>query len=126
MNSSMTGQYAVRGSDEHSIKEILGLIEAASEKTVGKTKASNIWMGMPEQLLAEFAHGQTISKNMEMMVDHFGKNTDECPVPGECFYSASASEPKSASISESYNNKGIDSASLSEPSLGDYYCPQLN
>lgn len=126
MNSDLTGQFAVRGADEHSIKEILGLIEGASGKNAGETKASNEWMGMPEQLLAEFAHGQTISKNMEMMVNHFGKNTEECPVPGECFWSASSTSHSAASISDSYKSKLIDTASLSEPSLGDYYCPQLN
>jgi len=126
MNSNMTGQFAVRGASEHSIKEIVGLIEEASGKSAGSSKASNVLMDLLCLLFAEFAHGQTITKNMEHMVKHFAKNVDECPVPGDCFWGATASKPTGASISESYKTNGVDAQSLSEPSLGDYCCPQLN
>jgi hypothetical protein len=57
MNSSLTGQYAVRGSDEHSMKEILALIETAAGKEAGSSKTSNEWMELPAQLMAEFSFG---------------------------------------------------------------------
>lgn len=98
MNSSLTGQYAVRGSDEHSMKEILALIETAAGKEAGSSKTSNEWMELPAQLMAEFSFGQTQTKNMEHLVKHFEQNADMSPVPGDCFWNATATKPTGMSV----------------------------
>jgi hypothetical protein len=91
MQSSSTGQFAVRGKDEVSMKQMLNMIETASgkgENTTGKPFAYS-----PGLWVEEFFFGMTINRNMASLVEYAEAHPDENLVPGDCFWSATASQP---------------------------------
>ena len=89
MDTGRTGQYALRGSTEVSIRELMHLVEASCGVEEGKTKARFQTPILPlARMLEEFLVGMAADTNMAEMLAYFDENPKEAPVTGECFFNA--------------------------------------
>ena len=123
MQSSLSGQFSVRGNSELSMKEMLTLIETASGK--GENTTGKPFPYSPMLFVEEFLHGMTIDRNMECLLEHMDQHPEENLVPGEDFWSHIASQPQS-DVRSFYAANKVDHESLELPSTGDYKMPHLN
>ena len=123
MNSSSTGQFAVRGKDQLSMKELLTLIESASGKGENTTGKDSEWS--PRLFIEEFLHGMTIDRNMECLVEHLHAHPEVNPVPGNDFWASTASQPQ-GDVRAFYAQNRVNHDLLASPSKGDYKMPHLN
>ena len=90
MDTGRTGQYALRGSTEVSIRELMHLVEASCGVEEGKTKARFQTPVLPlARMLEEFLVGMAADTNMAEMLAYFDENPKEAPVTGDCFFNAS-------------------------------------
>ena len=126
MSNARPGHFAVRGNEEHSIKDLVHLIEHANGKSSGSTGLNKpLPLGFsPSQMVDDFFHGTTIDRNMINLVAHFNSH-HESPVNGECLFSTiGATQEHNAS--QWFQGHKQNEALLAEPSTGDYKMPHMN
>ena len=88
MDSSLAGQFALRGSEEVSTRELLNLVEQSVGVESGKTTAQFELPVFPlTRMLEEFFVGMATDTNMAEMVAFFDQNQD-APVTGADFWQA--------------------------------------
>ena len=90
LQSGRSGQFALRGSTEVSVRELLNLVESSCGVEPGKTKARFEIPLLPvTRILEEFLVGMAADTNMAEMLAHFAENSSDAPVTGDCFFQAS-------------------------------------
>lgn len=91
MERGLSGQFAVRGSEEVSARDLMNLVEKCCGVDVGKTKARFETPVFPLAKMAEeFFVGMGADTNMAEMIAYFSENQD-APVKGEDFWQATSS-----------------------------------
>ena len=88
LDGNINGQFALRGEDSVSTKELMSLIEVSCGKEAGSTKAK---MQIPifpiGRILEEFTTGICQDTNMAEMVETFNQSKAD-PVTGDDFWAA--------------------------------------
>ena len=88
IDSPQNSQFAVRGSEEVSSRELLSLVEKSCGVEEGKTKARFETPILPiGKMLEEFLVGVGVDTNMAEMINYFEENQD-APVTGTDFWQA--------------------------------------
>ena len=94
LDGGVKGQFALRGEDAVTTKELLALIEASVGKEAGSTSAlREIPFLSPGRILEEFTTGICQDTNMAEMVDTFNSSKAD-PVTGDDFWTAVGSAPE--------------------------------
>lgn len=87
MENPTHGQFSVRGDEKLSIKNLLNLVEKASDKEEGSTKAlRKIPLLKLSEMAEEFFVGITHDRNMRLLATHFENNEMDCPCPGTDYW----------------------------------------
>lgn len=118
MDSNLTGQFALRGSEEVSSRQLLNLIEQSCHLEAGATKAKKFEM---TKLLEEFLVGMGSDTNMAEMIQFFEDNQGTAPVTGDDFWTATGSSADQ-SLSAFFEGRRVaeDDPSLLLPTFGSY------
>jgi len=88
MEKSLSGQFAVRGTEEVSSRQLLNLVEKSCGIEVGKTRARFQIPILPiGRIFEEFLIGMAADTNMAEMIAYFSENQD-APVTGKDFWEA--------------------------------------
>ena len=83
LDASLTGQFAVRGSEEVSSRGLLNLVEKSCGLEAGSTRARTLTPIFPlGRMFEEFMVGMGADTNMVEMIEHFGQNQETAPVTG--------------------------------------------
>lgn len=89
MDTGRAGQFAVRGSEEVSIRQLLNLVEDSCGVEQGKTGGRFEMPILPlTRMLEEFLVGMAADTNMAEMLAYFAENQKVSPVTGQCFFDA--------------------------------------
>jgi len=121
MEGGLAGQFAVRGSEEVSSRQLLNLVEKSCGMEAGSTKPRKDTPLFPlGKMFEEFMVGMGADTNMAEMISHFGQSSG-APVTGEDFWHASESEPQEA-LSQFFksHNVSVEDESLLLPTFGGY------
>lgn len=119
LDRNINGQFALRGEESVTAKELLNLIERSCGKEADSTKAlREIPFLSPSRILEEFTTGICQDTNMAEMVDTFNRSKDE-PVKGEDFWATVGSAPEEK-LSDWYQGHAVDEEQLSRPTFGSY------
>ena len=121
MGGGMAGQFAVRGTEEVSARELLNLVEASCGREPGSTKARMRLPFLPPGLmLEELLVGLGADTNMAEMLTYFDQNAED-PVSGDDVWAATGMEPAEA-LKQFFQNHRVseDDESLLLPTFGGY------
>ena len=89
----LTGQWAVRGSQEVTAKQLLNMVEQSCGKQAGQTTASmQLPLLPPFRILEEFFYGIAMDTNMAEMIGHFEED-QEGPVTGKSIWDEIDAKP---------------------------------
>lgn len=125
MESGSKGQFALRGSSEVTIRELLSLIENSCGIEEGKTGARFEMPILPlTRMLEEFLVGTAADTNMAEMITHFSENQGEKAVNGESFWEA-AGVSQEADLRQFFNTHRVseEDEHLLLPTFGGYKFP---
>ena len=123
LDANVKGQFALRGEDAVTTKELLALIEQSVGKEAGSTGAlREIPFFSPGRILEEFTTGICQDTNMAQMVDTFNTSKAD-PVTGDDFWSTVGSAPEEK-LNDWFQGYKLDEEQLvehlSRPSFGSY------
>ena len=121
-SASLSGQYALRGNTELSIRELLNLVEESCGVEAGKTGARFETPLLPlGRMLEEFLVGMAADTNMAEMLAYFAENPKESPVTGDCFFGA-AGLTQEGDVQEFFKKHRVtdEDESLLLPTFGGY------
>ena len=120
-DSKLTGQWAVRGEQEVSAKELLRLVELSCGKAEGSVQARReIPVFPPLKMLEELLVGTGIDTNMGEMIQYFGSNQEE-PVTGSSIWEKSGLTPEvELKRYLEFNHIADDDERLAMPTFGSY------
>ena len=121
MDKSITGQHALRGSEEVSSAQLLNMVEKSCGFEAGHTKARYETPVFPiAKMMEEFFIGTGTDTNMTEMLAYFSENQD-APVTGTDFWTATGSEPEVA-LSKFFESRRVseEDESLLLPTFGGY------
>ena len=122
MDTGKAGQFALRGSEEVSIRELMNLVEASCGVEEGKTKARFEMPLLPiTRMLEEFLVGTAADTNMAEMLSYFSENQKVAPVSGESFFDATGLSQE-ADLRQFFKSHSVadDDESLVLPTFGGY------
>lgn len=113
------GQYAARGNEEITLKQLVHLISQSCGKdtVVGETLAYNPLLG-----IEEFFTGMTVTQNVRNLAKHFQSSK---PVSGKCVFTEKGIK-QNHNVNAFFKKHHITTESLELPSLGDDKLPHLN
>mmetsp|Transcript_20885 Transcript_20885/g.25648 ORF Transcript_20885/g.25648 Transcript_20885/m.25648 type:complete len:308 (-) Transcript_20885:184-1107(-) len=96
MSAGLTGQFAVRGTEEVTSRQLLNLVEKSCGVEPGNTRARFETPVFPvARMMEEFLVGMAADTNMAEMIQYFSENQD-APVSGQDIWQATGSEPEEA------------------------------
>ena len=119
--SGLSGQWAVRGDQEVSAKELLKIVELACGQTDGSTKPrTELPLLPPLRMLEEFTVGLGIDTNMAEMIEFFDENEQD-PVTGSSIWEESGLTPEvELKRYFQYNHIAENDERLAMPTFGSY------
>lgn len=94
LSTKLTGQYAIRGTEEVSPLQLLNLVEKSCGRDAGATKARRQMPVFPlGRMLEEYLIGMAADTNMAEMITYFEEESDAVPVSGTDFWAATSTSP---------------------------------
>ena len=122
MGAKLTGQYAVRGTEEVSSKELLNLVEKSCDRDAGMTKARFQIPVLPiGRMFEEYLIGMAADTNMAEMINYFEEESGAVPVTGSDFWAATNTSP-AENLRKFFESHRVhdDAESLLLPTFGGY------
>ena len=121
IDSSLTGQFALRGAESVSSRALLNLVEKSCGFDEGRTKArfeSYLTVG---RILEEYLVGMGADTNMAEMIAFFDQNQNVAPVSGNDFWTTTGTTAdESLSAFFSSHRVETDDERLLTPTFGGY------
>ena len=120
IDSSLTGQFALRGAETVSSRALLNLVEQSCGFDEGRTKKLETLLPVG-RMLEEYLVGMGADTNMAEMIAYFAENQSVAPVSGNDFWTATGTSADE-SLSAFYSSHRVeeDDERLLTPTFGGY------
>ena len=121
LGNSNPGHFRLNGNSEHSIKQLLGMVEQAAGKD--STGAQNELVNSFVSMFDDFFTGNTHDGNLDAMMKYYSEAGNECNLP--CFWQSSGLSADQ-SVESFFKSGAIDTSVLSEPPMSAYKSVSLD